>query len=258
MAIPPIFQPISRGIAARSGLSMIELMIAMAILSIVLVSSLSGFFSLRQSQRASNDETIAKEVAQSLSERVMGATWELLGRNRDVATDETQYAWSWHRRELKRNATEKVLLPPMTDRDWTAAEMDATSGAIGKDLANTSVAMIGPASCHNLIKQKLIDRQTGLRDLKVYLEYYHASALDGMFMDTDSQDFWKKTVNGSRGETDILPESPMVSPSNTPGEQMDLSESAINLKAIAIRILVTWTDQYGFTRRHELVLARRK
>jgi hypothetical protein len=120
----------------------------------------------------------------------------------------------------------------------------------------TDTATIGTMDCHNLITQGLIDRTTGLKDLKVYVEYYHASALDGMFSTADSQTFWKQTVSGLRGDADLLAESPMET--GTPGLQMNLAEAAISLRALGIRILITWSDQFGATRRHELVLARRK
>ncbi len=96
-----------------------------------------------------------------------------------------------------------------------------------------------PDPDHNLIEQGIINQRTGLEELELHLEYMKMDLAEVL----NSQHSW----NRHRDEaTYILPEDPDV---------LDLQEEE---EAIIFRILVTWRSRDGGSRRHEVVMARRK
>jgi hypothetical protein len=176
-----------------------------------------------------------------------------------------RYAWSWHRRELPRNAGAKIRLPPLTDHDWSPADYARFRADTVAPLTATDVDQFDPAqpvatrlNPHNLIDLGFIDRPTGLPNLQVYVEYYHASMLDALFtepLDSKINGYFKSVVKGETNEDFIFTESPF--PSDDPETQMNPADQKITLQAMVVRIIVTWGDKPK-DHRHELVLARRK
>jgi prepilin-type N-terminal cleavage/methylation domain-containing protein len=90
-------------VLSRQGLSLLEVMISLAILGTVMASVSGGIFSLTTAKRAASEEVLVSNLMQMWSERIMGADWEWLGRDR---SDDTllRGAWAWQRPEVGENA----------------------------------------------------------------------------------------------------------------------------------------------------------
>lgn len=284
--------PLPSSNTIRAGMTIMEVMIAVMVFAVMLSAIASNWFTLRSVQRLSQDEAKVHELAQTLGERIVGANWDWIGRDRKdetktaVIVDDSvvpqtvpattkeveyverywrRYAWSWHRREFPRTTGANVRLPPLTDRDWDAADLARLRADTAAPLTPLDVDRYDPLqppaqriNPHNLVDLGVIDRPTGLKNLQVYIEYYQASVLETLFtkdLATETATYWKDVIGGKKDEFMIFPESPFESDPLT--EQMDPSGSDVSLQAMVVRILVTWGDapkQY----RHELVLARRK
>lgn len=276
----------------RTALSIMEVMISLMVFAVVVSAIASNWFTLREVQKLTQAEAKVHELAQSLSERIVGANWEWIGRDRpdelklhtiidtsvvpqtnppttrDVELTERiwrRYAWSWHRREFPRIAGARIRLPPLTDRDWTTADYARFRNDPLAPLSPDDVERYDPMQAveerinpHNLIDLGVIDRPTGLANLQVYVEYYHGALLDGLFaqdLADETVPFWKDAVRGIGNEALIFGESPfLVEP---PEEQMNTSDSTISLQAMVVRIIITW-GAMPKAHRHEVVLARRK
>jgi hypothetical protein len=176
-----------------------------------------------------------------------------------------RYAWSWHRREFPRTAGARIRLPPLTDRDWTAADYasfrndpNAPMTLEDVDRIDTSIPADQRVNPHNLIDLGLLDGPTGLPNLQIYVEYYRAGVLDALFTQTNQSDippYWKSVAAGE-GDPDLLfPESPFAA--DDPELQMNPADNSAAMQAMVVRIIVTWGDTPK-ARRHELVVARRK
>lgn len=273
----------------RAGLTIMEVMIALMVFAVVLSAIASSWFTLRAVQRLTQDEAKVHEIAQTLAERITGANWDWIGRDRPdenktvtVVVDDSvdppltdsvdvverywrRYGWSWHRREFPRTAGGKVRLPPLTDRDWTPEDYlrfrsDTTAPLTAEDVDHVDLATpptqrINP---HNLIDLGLLDGPTGLANLQVYVEYYHATMLDALFtkdLADETVPYWKQVVAGTQDPDLIFPESPFAD--DDPETQMNPADSRLTMQAMVVRIIVTWGDQPKM-HRHEVVLARRK
>lgn len=135
---------------SRSGLSLLEIMISLSILATVLASVSGGIFALTSSRQAMDEELVVSDVMRLWSERLMGADWDWLGRDRP--DDPLQGAWSWQRPELDAAALLPGDHPPMSE-----------SVPIGS--GNTATLLLsGTAS--------------GVRDLQLFLEYYRPAVMD--------------------------------------------------------------------------------
>lgn len=273
-----------------SGLSILDVMIALMVLAILLAAVSSSWFTLRSVQKLSIEENKVHELAQTLSERLVGASWDWLGRDRpdemktimvpdpmdpndrtkDIPTDVVERywrrcAWSWHRREKKASTSATaVLLPPMTDKDWTAedyarfrADTVAPLTTADVDRIDTSIPADQRINPHNLIDLGLIDGPTGLANLQVYVEYYRAGMLDTLFLEDHSTTtaYWRNVTSGNSDGAMVMPESPFAA--DDVELQMNPADPLLNQQALVIRIIVTWGDRPK-AHRHELVLARRK
>jgi type II secretory pathway pseudopilin PulG len=281
--------PLPSSTVGRAGLTIMEVMIALMVFAVVLSGIASSWFTLRSVQRLSQEEAKVHELAQTLAERITGANWDWIGRDRPdetktvtVVVDDTtdppttdtvdvverywrRYGWSWHRREFPRTAGGRVRLPPLTDRDWTASDYqrfrnDAKAPMTSADVdhIDTSVLPAQRVNPHNLISLGLLDGPTGLANLQVYVEYYHAAALDALFtqdLKTQALPYWNDVVAGKQDPDLIFPESPFAD--DDPESQMNPADSRLAMQAMVVRIIVTWGDQPK-ARRHEVVLARRK
>lgn len=278
----------SHRLQARQALTIVEVMISLMVLALLLTSLASSWFSLRSVQKLTQEDNKVHEIAQTLSERIVGANWDWLGRDRPdetkiiTVTDNTvspptsrpvqvverywrRYAWAWHRRELPRASGERVRLPPLTDHDWTAADYtrfrnDPESPLTLEDVERTDLSIPADQRVHphNLIDLGLLDGPTGLPNLQVYVEYYRSDVLDLLFTQTNPADvppYWQAVVRGERDPELIFPESPFAA--DDPELQMNPADSSVAMKAMIVRIIVTWGDTPK-ARRHEVVLARRK
>lgn len=285
----PSFPSIAAG---RSGLTIMEVMIALMVFAVLLSAIASNWFTLRSVQRLSQEEAKVHELAQTLGERIVGANWDWIGRDRKdetktaVIVDDSvvpqttppttkeveyierywrRYAWSWHRREFPRTTGATIRLPPLTDHDWDATDLARLRADTAAPLTTSDVDRYDPAqpvderiNPHNLIDLGVIDRRTGLKNLQVYVEYYQASMLDTLFeknLTSETTAYWKAVTKGQQDQDLIFPESPFET--DPVSEQMDPSGSDVALQAMVVRIIVTWGDSPK-QQRHELVLARRK
>ena len=274
----------------RLGTTIVEVMIALTVLALLLTALASSWFTLRSVQQSTQEENKVHEIAQTISERIIGANWDWLGRDRpdevkfvqvdDTSTNPTtkktievverywrRYAWSWHRRELPRaTAAATIRLPPLTDRDWTAADYARFRADVRAPMTPADVDRFPPATIppteplnpHNLIDLGLLDGPTGLPNLQVYVEYYRASLLDSLFAQNladDTVPYWRDVVAGRRDTDLIFPESPF--PADDLSLQMNPADSSTAMQAMLVRIIVTW-GKNPKDRRHELVVARRK
>jgi len=303
---PGVIEPHSRRVRvlrSRAGLTILDVMIALMVLAILLTAIASSWFTLRSVQTLTQNEIKVHEIAQSLSERIVGANWDWIARDRpdelkeisvvdtsiDPQTDPPtmktidvverywrRYAWSWHRREFPRTAGMKIRLPPLTDHNWTTADYERfrkhdalTDDDV--DRIDTSISPDQRVNPHNLIDLGLLDGPTGLPNLQVYVEYYHANMLEmlftrnlttetsafsaSVFRGADIKEYVKKDFPDLKVEDLIFPESPFAA--DDPELQMNSADTAIAMKAMAVRIIVTWGDTPKLFR-HEVVLARRK
>jgi prepilin-type N-terminal cleavage/methylation domain-containing protein len=218
---PEILPPTS---IHKKGFSLLEVMISLAVLATVSSALISGLYTLDMSKRASKEASQVQELAHSLAERVLGAQWDWLGKDRpdDASGAQLRGAWSWHRRANPRQPGVLPLNPPMTQE---AAEPE-----------------------NNLITQKLLGQKTGIDGLKVYLEYYRMSALEQQLVASDPYATWKAIAvpTDLSAEPFIYPESPA---------EFDLAQTS---DALVVRIYVLWNSVLGGTRQHEVILSRRK
>lgn len=98
---------------SRSGLSLLEIMISLSILATVLASVSGGIFALTSSRQAMDEELVVSDVMRLWSERLMGADWDWLGRER--SDDPLQGAWSWQRPEIDAAALLPGDHPPLSE-----------------------------------------------------------------------------------------------------------------------------------------------
>lgn len=199
-------------VLSRQGLSLLEVMISLAILGTVMASVSGGIFSLTTAKRAASEEVLVSNLMQMWSERIMGADWEWLGRDR---SDDTllRGAWAWQRPEVGENAALPGEYQPLRE------------------------GVLDPR--HSATVQLLGDDQSGLENLSLYLEYYQPVALELCFTPLDGAatlSTWK----------DIRAAYRLTPP-------IDLRQ---HTDAVAVRLLATWSSQFGGVRQRELVFAR--
>lgn len=223
----------------RLGLSMLEIMIAVAILATALSIMIGTIFTMHQSRAAVDEEIKVQAIAQSLVERLQGARWDDLGK--DIASYPGRNAWSWHRR-----ATKQVAYSPTMDPSITPPMQD--NATRDED---------------DLTKLGILTERSGVPGLQVYVEYYQMKAVEIVATrlkdnpKLDPTKVWTALVGDpvtGTGPTDanstdreiFLPEPPTT---------LDLS----NLDpAVVMRVLVRWESSVGGTRWHEVVIARRR
>lgn len=160
-------------VLARQGLSLLEVMISLAILATVLASVSGGIFALSTARRGANEDVIVSGLMHMWAERMMGADWEWLGRDRtDDAT--LQGAWSWQRPESK---------GPLLPGDHPPMLEGATD-----PLNSATVQILG-------------DTKSGVDGLRLHLEYYRPMALELCFTPVDgaaAATTWADTRNAYR------------------------------------------------------------
>jgi type II secretory pathway pseudopilin PulG len=134
----------------RSGLSLLEIIIALSILATVLASVSGGIFVLTNSKQAVNEDLAVSDLMRLWSERLMGADWDWLGRQR--FDDTMQGAWSWQRPEVEAAALLPGDYPPLSEN--------------------------APISTNNAATLLLSGSASGVNDLKLFLEYYRPAVMD--------------------------------------------------------------------------------
>ncbi len=106
-----------------------------------------------------------------------------------------------------------------------------------------------------LISPGLLAQRSGIRDLRVYLEYYRQNVILSAMLDaTEPHRTWKEITEGTgayAGRNDLL------YPDDLDGDNaMNLAQETN--AAVIIRAVVIWTSRDGGIRTRELTLARRQ
>ena len=199
-------------VLARQGFSLLEVMIALAILATVLASIAGGIVSLTSAKRSASEETAVSDLMRRWSERIIGGDWEWLGRDR--SEDPLNGAWSWQR--------------PETESPLAQGDYPPLREGVKEQHNNAAIQVLGT-------------EQSGLTDLRLYLEYYQPIALELCFTPVDgaaARSTWADTRNAYR-----------LTPPIDLRKQID---------AVVVRLSATWSAANGGTRRRELVFARVK
>lgn len=191
----------------NKGFTIIEVMISLAILAVGVAAILTHMFTLKSVRDASRDAAIVENVANELIERFSGARWEVLGT--------TSVVWSVHR--------------------------PYTILAVGNPLTDTN-----DGSINSLVTIGVLKQPTGMKDLRVYIDYYRAMSevdtaglpIPGQMGLMDGEDVTYISLSGLkaiwRDETSLLPYR--LDPSINPTTQV--SEN----RPVLIRILITSAD----------------
>jgi prepilin-type N-terminal cleavage/methylation domain-containing protein len=160
-----------------SGMTLLEVLCATAILAIVGASVAQGMMGISGAQRATKDRAQVMVICRSLAERVMGGTWDELGVNVDASSIANQNSWSWNRRLHPSNPA--TANPPMDE---------VSTNPLNRldKLVNGSGDATSPAL--ELVK-------SGIQNLQVYLEYYQLSLLSNMLSSTTPQQVWESAIN---------------------------------------------------------------
>jgi len=220
----------------RWAFSMIEVMVAVAILATALSIMLGTIYTMHQSRAAIDEEIKVQAIAQNLVERMQGARWDDLGK--DVPGYTGHNAWSWHRRATRQLAISPTMINgPM--QDDAASDYD------------------------DLTKLGLLTERSGVPGLRVYLEYYQMKVMDVVATRmTDSPTLEPRKVWVALVGDPVQGTAP-TDASNT-DTQVYLPEAlgTLNLSglepAVIVRVLVSWNSSVGGTRWHEIVVARRR
>jgi prepilin-type N-terminal cleavage/methylation domain-containing protein len=232
----PATSRVPRPNGAEGGFSLIEIMISIAVLATIMAALTSSMFTMSQIRRANKEQNQVAELTRLLAERIMGANWDWIGRDRpDEGTVQYQHgAWSWHRPHY-------IAQPiPLTESDGDPVH---TIGFDPRASGDTG-------SVNDLQALKLVDGPTGIANLKIYVEYYRASVFDDLFTasgGTAPFDLWKARTDGATAT------SLYAFPS-----QLGLFGLARD-EALIVRVLMTWDSVLGGPHApYELVFMRRK
>jgi type II secretory pathway pseudopilin PulG len=216
---------------------MLEVMIAVAILASALSMVGGVMYTLHQGRAAVDEEVKVQAIAQIMTERLQGARWDDLGRDLDSVPGRN--AWSWHRRATRQVAySDTMVVPPLQEK--------------------------AAAATNDLIQQGILTEPSGVRELKVYVEYYQMKIVESVAdllsqsTNRDPQQIWKAAVGDpvygtSPSESTIMGDRDIFLP-----EDPDVLNLGATDPAIVMRVLISWESAVGGTRWHEVVIARRK
>ena len=162
---------------SQAAFTLIEVMIAVAVLAIGMFGVLSMIPTLAQARTLAVEMVIARQIADSVAERIQGAAWRDLGGTKVTAGSYNIESWSLPR---YRSPAPLDLNPPMTE--------DA------------------PDPNNNLLANGLVSQRTGVPDLKVYLEYYTGLIMNGPDLSKRATDrkSWYNAISGITGQTNRM------------------------------------------------------
>ena len=244
---------ITRGTGAvtrTKAFSLLEVMISIAVLATVLMAVMSSSYTLRQVQRSAKEQSQVEELTTNLAERIMGANWDWIGRNRpDETVNGTTIsykkgAWSWHRREPRWTGPSSARVPLTPLPVNNPLREDPMSG-------QTTLA-----DDDNLVAVGLLKEKTGIENLSVFVEYFRSTLIEDVFNATTGQapsNKWRQYAPAG-----ISDETVQIIDDNIYPQSKDVMNLRNDAKAIIVRIVVTWKSTIGGERRHELAFARRK
>ena len=224
---------------------MIEVMVSIAVLLIAVMGILGAIGNLNRWDNSERDVNQVQQLARVMAERIQGGTWANLGQ--------TIEPWSWHRRQVPRPGKTTTKVPPLTETDTTTQTINGQSLQV-----------------NNLIGLGIIASPTGLKNLKVFIEYYRndAVAASGGEMAlrpsvTYNSVTYPALIFPARASTgaDVdmgFPEDPDVASSDHINLAIDPITNTTNNDAVIVRIAIQWEIDGGVTRTHQILLARRQ
>ena len=259
---------ITRGTGAvtrTKAFSLLEVMISIAVLATVLMAVMSSSYTLRQVQRSAKEQSQVEELTANLAERIMGANWDWIGRNRpDETVNGTTIsykkgAWSWHRREPRWTgpSSARVPLTPLPVNNPLREEPMSGQTTLADD---DNLVKVGLLKENDKTGTEKVKDKTGIENLSVFVEYYRSSLLEDVFKATTGEapsNMWRQYAPAGISDQTVQVIDDNISPRIFP-EAADVMNLRNEAKAIIVRIVVTWTATTGGERRHELVFARRK
>jgi prepilin-type N-terminal cleavage/methylation domain-containing protein len=239
---------------SRRGMSLIEVLISVAILATVLTVLAGNVFTLSVVRQDAKEEAIVHELLTNLVERVQGENLANLGARNDNQSHLN--AWSWHRRLTPRwPETIAGVNPPMTEVTPTAPIPNVADETNVQPFSNYLLPVYDNSVPPRLISPGLLSQRSGIKDLKVYLEYYRQNVLlSAMLNATEPHKTWKEITECSGAYSG---QNSLIYPDDLEGDEA-LNFAEENNAAVLIRVVVTWSARDGGTRKRELTLARRE
>ncbi len=236
--------------ANRHGFSLLEVMIAIVILASALSVAIGTIFTLHQGRAALEEELKAQAIAQVMVERLQGASWDSLGKYMDAVPGHN--AWSWHRR-----ATKQLVFTPSMDPTVTPPMQEKAKR---------------PED--DLIALGILSSPSGVRNLKVYLEYYQMRLVERVneLMAAEDKAGDSEEVKAKKRNPGLIWREAVGDPIQGKVPTADLGTddeiylpddpNALNLSevksAVLMRVLISWESAVGGIRWHEVVVSRRK
>ncbi len=233
-------------------MSLIEVMISVAILATVLTVLAANIATLSVVRSNAKEEAIVQEILTGMVERLQGESLSNLGQKNDNFSHLN--AWSWHRRVTAR-WPKTTMNPPMTeDMPTTTIPSVATPDTV-LPFSNCLLAVYDKSTPPQLISPGILAQHSGVKDLKVYLEYYRQEVmLKDLMTATKPHNTWKEicTSTGAYKEKNEL-----IYLDDVEGDDR-LNLGNVDNAAVLIRVVITWSSRDGGNRSRELTLARRQ
>lgn len=235
-------------------MSLIEVMLSIAILATVLTVLAANVSTLSIVRQVAKEEAIVHELLTNLVERVQGESLANLGSRN--SNQSHLNAWSWHRRVHPRwPETATGVIPPMTEVEPTASIPAVADETNVLPFTNYLLPVYDKSVPPRLISPGLLSQRSGIRDLRVYLEYYRQNVILSAILDAAEPHRTWKEITESSGP--YAGQNSLIYPDDLDGDNaMSLADE--NNAAVLIRAVVTWTARDGGTRTRELTLARRE
>lgn len=201
----------------RGAFSMLEVMIAFAVLATVMTILASNLYTLSHVRTAMKERAVAQEIARLVSERIQSQVFSSLG------TGGSDMGWSWHRR----------LTP-----------------APGSTAATNPLTETAANSADNLIGQGLLQEPSGVPGLAVFMEYYRPTLISAMAASADPAKVWQEVTTATGAfagdTTHLCPDlNPLKDIQDEPGQ------------FAIIRVIVRWNSSAGGTMQHELNIVKK-
>jgi prepilin-type N-terminal cleavage/methylation domain-containing protein len=174
--------------AARHGFTLVEIMIATAVMAVALFAAAGNLLSLSQAHAAQREDAAVQILANQIIERIMGATFAQLGQAIPANIQADQNAWSWQRRATPLPAAVAIAYGQVSAPGVAlTAPINPPMGEYGFDPANPTdnpALPINPAyamyATTDLVQLGLESQLSGISNLRVYLEYYSMNILNDM------------------------------------------------------------------------------
>jgi type II secretory pathway pseudopilin PulG len=202
----------------RWAFSMIEVMIALAVLATVMTILASNLYTLSNVRTTMKERAVAQEIARLMSERIQSQVFASLGGSG------TEMGWSQHRR-LTPAPGSTVPTNPMTETATNPAD--------------------------NLIAQGLLQQPSEIAGLSVFLEYYRQSLVETMATSPNPSQVWQEVTTATGAfagdTTHLCPDlDPIQDARDNPGE------------FVIMRVIVRWNPRIGGTQQVEFTVAKKE